>query len=95
MLNSGLPQGKVLKRHVVTKAGGSTPIGPDDFAIGGSVALYGRSLKLNACNDFTRVRAPAAAAVNLCACAYICVYACVCVRMRRDFTFQSARCTSG
>lgn len=56
VMNSGMPQGKVLKRHAVARPDGGGPLGPADFTLGGTVTIYGRTLKFVACNEFTRVR---------------------------------------
>ena len=51
--NSGIPQGVFLKRHRVPKADGS-PVGVEDFLIGGELEVYGRMFTLLSCDGFTR-----------------------------------------
>jgi hypothetical protein len=66
VLNSGIMPGKVLKRHAVAKGDGSGPVGPADFTIGGTVTIYGRTLKFVACNALTRVSCAAAGSFPYC-----------------------------
>lgn len=51
--NSGIPQGVFLKRHRVPKADG-TPVSFEDFVIGGTLEVYGRSFNVLSCDAFTR-----------------------------------------
>ena len=53
MVNSGVPQGAFLKRHVVLKPDG-TPFVPDDFSIGCDTGVYGRQIRIYDCDDYTR-----------------------------------------
>jgi len=53
--NSGIPQGAFLKRQMVLKQDGSgTPFMPVDFGIGTDVSIYGRIIRIFACDDYTR-----------------------------------------
>lgn len=53
--NSGIPQGKFLRRHQVPKEDGSGAfIGPDDFMVGEDIVIYGRSYHITGVDRFTR-----------------------------------------
>ena len=52
-VNSGVPQGAFLKRHVVLKPDGC-PFQPDDFCIGADTGIYGRQIRIYDCDDYTR-----------------------------------------
>ena len=52
-VNSGVPQGAFLKRHVVLKPDGC-PFLPDDFCIGADTGIYGRQIRIYDCDDYTR-----------------------------------------
>lgn len=59
--NSGLPQGAYLKRIRVPKGPAPPPgappaavMGPDDFAVGADVTLFGRTFHICGCDPYTR-----------------------------------------
>jgi EF-hand domain-containing protein 1 len=53
--NSGTPQGVFLKRQMVIKGDGSnTPLLPTDFRIGLDVGLFGRTVRITDCDQYTR-----------------------------------------
>jgi len=52
--NSGIPQGAFLKRHRIPKEDGSGFIGPQDFAVGEDIVIYGRVFHLIGTDRFTR-----------------------------------------
>jgi len=52
--NSGMPQGALLKRHLVPKADGFGNIGPEDFDCGQSIELYGKRFFVQSADRFTR-----------------------------------------
>lgn len=52
-VNSGVPQGAFLKRHVVLKSDG-TPFMPEDFSIGADTSIYGRQIRILDCDTYTR-----------------------------------------
>lgn len=53
--NSGIPQGKFLRRHQVPKEDGTGAfIGPDDFMVGEDIVIYGRTYHITGCDRFTR-----------------------------------------
>ena len=53
--NSGTPQGVFLKRQMVLKQDGSnTPLLPTDFRIGLDVGIFGRSIRIYDCDQYTR-----------------------------------------
>lgn len=53
--NSGIPQGRFLRRHQVPREDGSGMfIGPDDFMIGEETVIYGRRYHITGCDRFTR-----------------------------------------
>ena len=51
--NSGLPQGPFLKRHKVKRENGDL-VSYLNLVVGGGVTLYGRSIYITGCDDFTR-----------------------------------------
>lgn len=53
-VNSGMPQGAFLKRHVALKADGC-PFMPQDFCIGCDTGIYGRQMRIYDADDFTRL----------------------------------------
>eukprot|EP00933_Yihiella_yeosuensis_P011229 TRINITY_DN11838_c0_g1_i1.p1 TRINITY_DN11838_c0_g1~~TRINITY_DN11838_c0_g1_i1.p1 ORF type:complete len:620 (-),score=118.11 TRINITY_DN11838_c0_g1_i1:483-2342(-) len=52
--NSGIVQGRFLKRQRVPRADGMGFIGPDDFRVGQEITLFGRTYHLTGCDRFTR-----------------------------------------
>jgi hypothetical protein len=55
--NSGLLQGKLLKRHRVAKRDeGGGFVAWADLTVGSDLLLYGRAIHLSGCDGFTRVR---------------------------------------
>lgn len=52
-LNSGIPQGTLVRRGVVHKEDGS-PYTPDDFRLGHEIMVYGRNYKIVDCDNATR-----------------------------------------
>jgi len=52
-LNSGLPQGTLVRRGIVHKEDG-TAYGPEDFRLGEEIMVYGRAYKLVDCDNATR-----------------------------------------
>lgn len=54
-VNSGTPQGVFLKRQMVLKQDGSqTPLLPTDFRVGLDVGIFGRSIRIYDCDQYTR-----------------------------------------
>ena len=54
-VNSGTPQGVFLKRQVVLKPDGSgQPFMPEDFGIGIDIGIFGRQVRINDCDSYTR-----------------------------------------
>lgn len=54
-VNSGTPQGVFLKRQMVLKGDGSqTPLMPTDFRVGLDVGIYGRTIRIYDCDQYTR-----------------------------------------
>lgn len=54
-VNSGTPQGIFLKRQMVLKQDGSnTPLLPTDFRVGLDVGIYGRTIRIYDCDQYTR-----------------------------------------
>jgi hypothetical protein len=51
--NSGLPQGTLIRRHRFPTPDGGY-IHPEDLRIGGDLHVYGKSIRLVACDGFTR-----------------------------------------
>ena len=51
--NSGIPQGAFVKRHRIPKTNNEY-VTLEDLFIGAELAVYGRVIKLVACDDFTR-----------------------------------------
>jgi hypothetical protein len=52
--NSGTPQGTFLKRQMVLKQDGSnTPYQPTDFRVGLDVGIFGRSIRITDCDQYT------------------------------------------
>lgn len=51
--NSGLEQGRLLKRHRAMAANGA-PLTHADFVVGGVLSLYGRAYRIVGCDAFTR-----------------------------------------
>ena len=51
--NSGLEQGRLLKRHRAVAANGA-PLTHADFVVGGVLSLYGRAYRVVGCDAFTR-----------------------------------------
>jgi EF-hand domain-containing protein 1 len=54
VVNSGIPQGAFLKRQMVLKPDGMSPFMPQDFCIGLDVGIYGRSIRITDCDEYTR-----------------------------------------
>lgn len=52
--NSGVPQGKFLKRQMVLKAGTGSPLLPFDFRVGEDVEILGRVFRITDCDEYTR-----------------------------------------
>lgn len=53
--NSGIPQGKFLKRRQVLREDGSgVTYLPSDFQIGGDIDILGRRFRLVDCDEYTR-----------------------------------------
>lgn len=52
--NSGIPQGMFIKRHKLTKEDGVSFFTPDDFSVGETVTIYGRTFYLVDADGFTR-----------------------------------------
>jgi hypothetical protein len=53
--NSGIPQGNFLMRRKVLKSDGSgLLVTPDDFVVGGTIDIYGKTIHLTDCDDYTR-----------------------------------------
>ena len=52
-VNSGMPQGKFLKRQQVLKAGGTTLL-PADFQVGTDLVILGKTFRITDCDDYTR-----------------------------------------
>jgi hypothetical protein len=52
--NSGLSQGKFLKRHRVQREDGSGFLGPGDFRVGEDLMFYGRLFHVTGADRFTR-----------------------------------------
>lgn len=52
--NAGMPMGAFMKRHMVIKPDGMTPFMPQDFRIGLDIGLYGRSIRIYECDEYTR-----------------------------------------
>eukprot|EP00929_Paragymnodinium_shiwhaense_P046274 TRINITY_DN2355_c0_g1_i1.p1 TRINITY_DN2355_c0_g1~~TRINITY_DN2355_c0_g1_i1.p1 ORF type:complete len:621 (+),score=151.53 TRINITY_DN2355_c0_g1_i1:128-1990(+) len=52
--NSGIPQGRFLKRHMVPRADGMGYLGPTDFIVGEEITIYGRTYQITGCDRFTR-----------------------------------------
>jgi hypothetical protein len=52
--NSGLAQGKFLKRQRVTRADGSGFLGPGDFRVSEDIMIYGRNFHVTGADRFTR-----------------------------------------
>lgn len=54
-VNSGTPQGTFLKRQMVLKQDGSnTPYMPSDFRVGLDIGIYGRSIRITDCDQYTK-----------------------------------------
>ena len=54
-VNSGTPQGAFLKRQMVLKPDGSqTPFMPQDFRVGLDIGIYGRSIRIYDCDQYSR-----------------------------------------
>jgi len=54
-MNSGIPQGEILKRKKVLKSDGSGKnIGIEDFIVGQDVNIYGKHIRLYDCDEYTR-----------------------------------------
>eukprot|EP01062_Namystynia_karyoxenos_P056416 TRINITY_DN47376_c0_g1_i1.p1 TRINITY_DN47376_c0_g1~~TRINITY_DN47376_c0_g1_i1.p1 ORF type:complete len:757 (+),score=291.09 TRINITY_DN47376_c0_g1_i1:107-2377(+) len=51
--NSGMPQGNMLKRHLVTKADGQ-PFSYADLNVGQEISVYGKTFRLVDCDAYTR-----------------------------------------
>lgn len=54
VVNAGMPMGAFMKRHQVLKPDGMTPFMPQDFCIGLDVGIYGRSIRIYECDEYTR-----------------------------------------
>jgi len=52
-VNSGMPQGKFLKRQQVLKASGSTYL-PSDFVVGTELNILGKQFRITDCDQYTR-----------------------------------------
>eukprot|EP00927_Polykrikos_kofoidii_P056561 TRINITY_DN50662_c0_g1_i1.p1 TRINITY_DN50662_c0_g1~~TRINITY_DN50662_c0_g1_i1.p1 ORF type:complete len:623 (-),score=80.64 TRINITY_DN50662_c0_g1_i1:117-1985(-) len=52
--NSGIPQGRFLKRHQVPREDGTGFVGPTDFSVGEQITFYGRTYHITGCDRFTR-----------------------------------------
>lgn len=52
--NSGIPQGRFLKRHRVQRSDGTGYLGPGDFTIGEDLTIYGRTFHITGADRFTR-----------------------------------------
>lgn len=52
--NSGLPQGAMVKRHVINKPDGSGPYTPFDLACGRTIEVYCKFFRITNCDGFTR-----------------------------------------
>lgn len=52
--NSGIAQGRFLKRHLVPRADGMGYLGPTDFVVGEEITIYGRTYHITGCDRFTR-----------------------------------------
>jgi hypothetical protein len=52
--NSGLPQGAMVKRHVINKPDGSGPYTPYDLACGKSIEVYCKLFRITDCDGFTK-----------------------------------------
>ncbi len=54
-VNSGIPQGKFLKRRQVMRDDGSgLPIMPFDLKVGSEVEILGKMIRLYDCDEYTR-----------------------------------------
>eukprot|EP00350_Pseudokeronopsis_sp_OXSARD2_P005458 CAMPEP_0170553544 /NCGR_PEP_ID=MMETSP0211-20121228/11378_1 /TAXON_ID=311385 /ORGANISM="Pseudokeronopsis sp., Strain OXSARD2" /LENGTH=339 /DNA_ID=CAMNT_0010861953 /DNA_START=370 /DNA_END=1392 /DNA_ORIENTATION=+ len=54
-MNSGTPQGVFLKRQMVLKQDGTgLPLAPTDFVVGLDCGIYGRTIRIYDCDQFTR-----------------------------------------
>jgi len=51
--NSGIPQGQLIRRHRFPAPGGGY-IQPQDLQVGGTLPVYGKSILITDCDDFTR-----------------------------------------
>lgn len=51
--NSGIPQGTFVKRHRIPKPNGE-PYDWTDLVVGGEITVYGRTLRIVDCDEFTR-----------------------------------------
>ena len=54
IVNSGMPQGAFLKRQMVLKPDGMSPFMPQDFRIGLDIGIFGRSIRITDCDEYTR-----------------------------------------
>jgi len=56
MENSGIPQGTFIKRHKIKQTinGKTRLLGLEDIEVGDTLQLYGRTLKIVDCDEFTR-----------------------------------------
>jgi EF-hand domain-containing protein 1 len=54
VVNSGIPQGAFLKRQMVLKPDGMSPFMPQDFCVGLDVGIFGRSIRITDCDEYTR-----------------------------------------
>ena len=52
-VNSGMPQGKLVKRGIICRPDG-LPFCVDDFCVGEEVVIYSRSYRIVDCDEFTR-----------------------------------------
>ena len=54
IVNSGVPQSQFLNRQMVLKGDVMTPFMPQDFRVGLDIGVFGRSIRIVDCDDYTR-----------------------------------------